>query len=136
MSEGFKPSGFRLESIVGRVVAPAEEKFNGDQTELRIAVGHGYLKDKGTESQKFVDTGTTWVTYIAGKGYGEPLKAFGKGDLIEIAGGPQLVTRNYEKDGNPTGGAVVEARFGKIELLQAKGEATASQSTAPNKGFA
>lgn len=134
MSE-FKPTGFRLESIVARVVAPAEEKIDGAITELRLAVGHGYLKDKGTPEQKFVDTGVSYVTYIAGKGYGDALKQFGKGDLVEIVGGPQLVTRNWEKD-DGTKGAVLEARFGTVVLLEAKGENPNAAAAAPAKGFA
>ena len=126
----FKPTGFRVDSIVARVVAPAEDKFDGNQTELRLAVGHGY-KDK--ETGEFKNTGATFVTYIAGKGYGEPLKQFGQGDLIEIVNNPQLVTRNYEKDGEKRG--IIEVRFGDIVLLEAKGDKPATGGSNAAKGF-
>src|SRR4051812_13009276 len=103
----FKPSGIRASSIVGRVVAPAEDKFDGKVTELRIAISHGY-KDKQTEEWK--ETGTTWLTYSATGEWAEPLREFGKGDLVEITDAA-VETRTYDRKDN-TQGVQVTARFG------------------------
>lgn len=118
----FVPSGIRGR-IVGNVVAPAEEKFEGRVVELRIAVGHGY-RDKATNEWK--DTGTTWVTYSASGEWGEALKAFGKGDRVQIED-TAIETKTYQKrDG--TEGLAVNARFGTIELLEAKQEKVGAES--------
>lgn len=110
----FLPSGIRGR-IVGNVVAPAEEKFEGRVVELRVAVGHGF-KDKQTGEWK--DTGTTWVTYSASGDWGENLKQFNKGDRIQIDDAA-IETRTYQKrDGGE--GLAVNARFGEISLLESK----------------
>lgn len=121
MTEGFKPSGIRASSIVGRVVAPAEDKFDGKFTELRLAIGHGHKKD-GT----WTETSTTWLTYTASGDYAAPLREFGKGDLVEITDAA-VETRTYEKK---TGGEglQVTARFGNIELLESKREPVGAEA--------
>lgn len=119
----FKASGIRASSIVGRVVAPAEDKFDGRVTELRIAISHGY-KDKTTEEWK--ETGTTWLTYSATGEWAEPLREFGKGDLVEISDAA-LETRAFDRrDGSHDVG--VTARFGSIELLESKREPVGAES--------
>lgn len=119
---GFKPSGIRASSIVGRVVAPAEDKFDGKFTELRLAIGHGYKKDG-----EWTETGTTWLTYTASGEWAEPLRAFGKGDLVEITDA-SLETKTYQKkDG--TDGLQVTARFGTAELLESKREPVGAESS-------
>ena len=115
MAEGFKPSGIRASSIVGRVVAPAEDKLDGKITELRLAIGHGYKKDG-----EWTETSTTWLTYVASGDWAAPLRSFGKGDLVEITDAA-VETRTFDKkDGSQ--GIGVTARFGSIDLLEAKGE--------------
>lgn len=110
----FIPSGIRGR-IVGNVVAPAESKFDGDQTELRIAVGHGYKKDG-----VWTETGTTFVTYIARGEWGNTLTPFGKGDRIQIEDAA-IETKTYQKrDGSE--GLAVNARFGEVTLLEKKAE--------------
>lgn len=113
----WKPSRITPQGIVGRVVAPAEEKFNGKVTELRIAVGHQY---KDRETGEYKDSGTTWLTYAAGGEYADNLKVFGKGDLVEITGDWSLESRQYDKDGETR--QVQTVRWGSIELLERKGE--------------
>lgn len=111
---GFEPSGISHATIVGRVVAPAEQKFNGDVTELRLAIGHGYKKD-----DVWTPTGTTFLTYVTNKDYSAPSLSVGQGDLVKIVDSA-VSTRNYDKaDG--TKGSQVEARFGTLELLEKKG---------------
>lgn len=110
----FKPSGIKG-SIVGRVVAAPEDKFDGKITELRIAVDHGY-KDK--QSGEWKETGTTWLTYTASGEYGKALYEFQKGDLIEVSDAA-IDTRTYTKrDGGE--GLQITARFGTLELLERK----------------
>ena len=113
----FKPSGITHATIVGRVVAPAEDKLNGAVTELRVAVGHGFSSKDGGP---YRETGTTWLTYSASGDYANPLRAFGKGDLIEIVDAA-LSSREYEtRDGEKR--TTVEARYGTATLLERKGE--------------
>lgn len=114
----WKPSRISPQGIVGRVVAPAEDKFDGKVTELRIAVGHQY-KDKST--QEYKDSGTTWLTYSAAGEYADSLREFGKGDLVEISGDWSLETRQFPKQDGSTGEAV-GVRWGNIALLERKGE--------------
>lgn len=109
----FEPSGIRASSIVGRVVAPAEDKFDGKFTELRLAIGHGFKKDG-----EWKETGTTWLTYTASGDWAAPLKEFGRGDLVKITDAA-VETRTYEKKAGGEG-LQVTARFGNIELLEAK----------------
>src|SRR5690242_11976545 len=108
----WKPSRISPQGIVGRVVAPAEDKFDGKVTELRIAVGHQY-KDKST--QEYKDSGTTWLTYSAAGDYADTLRGFGKGDLVEISGDWSLETRQFSKQDGSTGEAV-GVRWGNIAL--------------------
>lgn len=118
----FEPSKVTA-TIVGRVVAPAEDKFDGKLTELRVAVGHR-RKD---QSGEYVDDGTTWITYKANGEWGAPLKAFGKGDLIKITDAA-LQTREFERKAGGTG-LQIDARFGQVELLEAKGERDSAGDT-------
>lgn len=119
----FEPSKI-VANIVGRVVAPAEQKFDGALTELRVAVGH---RRKDQQTGEYVDDGTTWVTYKANGEYGKPLQAFGKGDLVKIVDG-DIRTREFERKAGGTG-LQVDVRFGTIELLEAKGEREAAGDT-------
>jgi hypothetical protein len=120
----FKPTGIRASSIVGRAAAPAEDKLDGKITELRLAIGHGY-KDKQTGEWK--DTGTTWLTYTASGDWAQALKSVGKGDLVEISDA-SVETRTFtRKDG--TEGLGVQARFGNLEILEAKGEGAKSSES-------
>lgn len=110
----FKPSKINA-NIIGRAAAPAEKKFNGDLTELRIAVGH-----RKQTNGEWVDNGTSWVTYKANGEYGAALDAVGKGDLVEIVDAA-LEAREYEsKSGNK--GLALEARFGKLNILERKSD--------------
>lgn len=107
-------------TIVGNVVAPAEEKFDGNLTELRVAVNK---RKKDRDTGEWVDNGTDWYTYKASGEYGAPLKQFGKGDQIRIKEGV-LETREYaKKDGNS--GLALDVRFGEVELLESKAAASA-----------
>lgn len=118
----FKPTRISPQGVVGRVVAPAEDKFDGKLTEIRLAIGHGY-KDK--QSGEWKDTGTTWLTYAASGDYAAPLKAAGKGDLVEITGDWSLETREYpKKDG--TTGLGVTVKFGDFAVIDSKSDAVAS----------
>lgn len=118
----FKPSKIQASSIVGRAVAAPEEKFDGELVELRIAVGH--RKKSGDE---YVDNGTTWLTYKANGEYATPLKAVGKGDLVEITDAV-IESREYQKDGETR--SALEARFGSLEILERKGEGQKPAATA------
>lgn len=111
----FKPSKIVAESIVGRAVAAAEDKFEGALTELRIAVGHRKPDGNGG----YEDAGTTWLTYKASGEYAAPLKAVGKGDLIEITGA-NIESREWESNGEKR--SALEARFGTLTILERKGE--------------
>lgn len=108
-------------TIVGNIVAPAEEKFDGNLTELRVAVNK---RKKDRDTGEWVDNGTDWITYKASGEWGAPLKQFGKGDRIRITDAV-LETREFEKrDGNS--GLALDARFGTVELLEAKGDRPAA----------
>lgn len=114
----FKPTGIRIDSLVGRATGPAEDKFNGQVTELTVAVGHGYKDQKNNGEWK--ETGTTFVTYSASGDWANALRQVGKGDLVEITDAA-LETRKYTKtDGGD--GFAVSARFGSLEILERKGE--------------
>jgi single-stranded DNA-binding protein len=127
----FKPSGIRVSSIVGTVVAPAEEnRFNDEVKELRIAVNHGY-KDKKTDEWK--QTSTTWITYSAYGEFGQALGEFQKGDQVEISDAA-LETRTYEKkDGGE--GIAITARYGNIDLVSRKETAGADGFVPAGGGF-
>lgn len=95
----FIPSGIGSKfGVVGNVVAPAEDKFDGKLTELRIAVGHGYKKDGA-----WVDTSTTFLTYQASGEYAEPLKAAEKGDRVAITGNWSLETKPFKRNDGSEG---------------------------------
>ncbi len=114
----WKPSKISPAGIVGRVVAPAESKFDGKVTELRIAVGHSY---KDRETGEYKDSGTTWLTYSAAGSYADALTDFGKGDLVEITGDWSLETRQYTtREGEERNATTV--RWGEIALLERRGE--------------
>ncbi len=114
----WKPSKISPAGIVARVVAPAESKFDGKFTELRLAVGHQY---KDRETGEYKDSGTTWLTYAAGGDYAATLTEFVKGDLVEITGDWSLETRQYNtKEGDLR--SAVTVRWGQIDLLEHKGE--------------
>lgn len=110
----FKPSKIQASSIVGRAAADPEEKFDGQLVELRIAVGH-----RKKDGDEYVDNGTTWLTYKANGEYATPLKAVGKGDLVEITDAV-IESREYQKNGETR--SALEARFGSLEILERKGE--------------
>jgi single-stranded DNA-binding protein len=111
----FKPSKIQVSSLVGRAVAGAEEKFDGQLAELRIAVGHRKPDGNGG----YEDAGTTWVTYKASGEYAASLKAVGKGDLVEITDAI-LASREWESNGEKR--SALEARFGTLTILERKGE--------------
>lgn len=119
---GFKPSGIRASSIVGRVVAPAEDKFDGKFTELRLAIAHGYKAADGWK-----ETGTTWLTYAASGEWADALREFGKGDLVEITDA-SIETKTYERKAGGEG-LQVTARFGTIELLESKREPVGAEAS-------
>lgn len=125
----WKPSRISPDGIVARVVAPAEDKFDGKVTELRLVVGHQY-KDRNTGEYK--DSGQTWLTYSAAGEYADNLRSFGKGDLVEITGSWSLETRQYT-DKNAVQQNAVGVRWGNIELLERKGEGR--QAEDQNSGF-
>lgn len=123
----FKPSGISPKGIVGRVVADAEEKFNGSVTEIRLAIDHGY-KDK--TSGEWRKTSTTWLTYSAAGAYAGPLSVASKGDLVEISGDWALETREYDrKDG--TKGLQVTARYGDFEVIEFKRDSEQNDGFVP-----
>lgn len=111
----FKPSRIQVASLVGRAVAGAEEKFDGQLVELRVAVGHRKPDGNGG----YEDAGTTWLTYKASGEYAAPLKAVGKGDLVEITEAV-LESREYTSNGEKR--SSLEARFGTLTILERKGE--------------
>lgn len=110
-------------TIVANVVAPAEEKFDGNLVELRLAVGS---RRKNRDSGEYEDGPTTWVTYKANGEFGTPLKAFGKGDRIRITDA-NLEAREYAKKDGSTGLAL-DARFGEVELLESKAEKASAET--------
>jgi len=119
----FKPSKIQVSSLVGRAVAGAEEKFDGQLVELRIAVGHRKPDGNGG----YEDAGTTWLTYKASGEYAAPLKAVGKGDLVEVTDAV-LESREWESNGEKR--SALEARFGTLTILERKGEGKGG-NTAP-----
>ena len=119
----FKPSKIQVSSLVGRAVAGAEEKFDGQLVELRIAVGHRKPDGNGG----YEDAGTTWLTYKASGEYAAPLKTVGKGDLVEVTDAV-LESREWESNGEKR--SALEARFGTLTILERKGEGKGG-NTAP-----
>lgn len=119
MSEGFVPSGIGVKfGVVGNVVAPAEDKFDGKLTELRIAVGHGY-KDK--QDGTWHDTSTTYLTYQASGEYAAPLHEAEKGDRVQISGNWSLETKPFSrKDG--TEGLGITVSYGDFAIIDRKAD--------------
>ena len=127
----WKPSKISPAGIVGRVVAPAESKFDGKVTEVRLAVGHSY---KDRETGEYKDSGTTWLTYAAAGEYAQVLTEFGKGDLVEITGDWSLETRQYTtRDGDER--SAVTVRWGQIDLLERKGEGREAVAAVAQDGW-
>lgn len=120
----FIPSGIGSKfGVVGNVVAPAEDKFDGALTELRIAVGHGYKKDGG-----WVDTSTTYLTYQATGDYALPLKEAEKGDRVAITGNWSLETKPFTRnDGSE--GLGITVKFGDFAILDRKADRKPSGDT-------
>jgi single-stranded DNA-binding protein len=109
--------------IVGNVVRPAEDKFDGKQTELSIAVSRNYQKDG-----EWVSTPTVYYTLIASGTHAAPLKTVGTGDTVRVDDA-QFEIREYDKkDGGK--GYVNELRFGTLTVVKRKGDG-APAATAP-----
>lgn len=108
--------------IVGNVVAPAEDKFDGKQTELRIAVARNYQKDG-----EWVSSPTVYYTVIASGQYADALKTVGKGDKVRVDDAQFEIREWDRKEGGK--GYTNELRFGTLTVVSTakpKEEAAAS----------
>jgi hypothetical protein len=113
--------------IVGNVVRPAEDKFDGKQTELSIAVSRNYQKDG-----EWVSTPAVYYTLIASGTHAAPLKTVGTGDTVRVDDA-QFEIREYDKKDNAGKGYVNELRFGTLTVVKRKGDgapAAAAPATA------
>lgn len=101
--------------IVGNATREAEDKFDGKQTELRVAVARNYQKDGEWKS-----TPTVYYTVIASGDHAGALRQVGKGDKIRVDDA-QYEPREYDKkDG--TKGISHELRFGTVTVLKKAGQ--------------
>lgn len=115
--------------IVGNVVRPAEDKFDGKQTELSIAVARNYQKDG-----EWVSSPTVYYTVIAsgnsasGQAAIAALKTVSTGDTVRVDDA-QFEIREYDKkDGGK--GYVNELRFGTLTLVKQKADAAPAAAPA------
>lgn len=126
----FKPSRATV-NVVG-TVGRVEQKFDGQLTEVSIAVNKGY-KDKNT--QQWVDTGTDWYTFITRGDWQANVAALNLqgGDRVEVTDA-KLEHREYEKrDGSP--GIACELNFGEIVVLERKADRQQASGGSEGGGF-
>lgn len=112
----------------GRVVADPEVKTfdnGGSNVSLPIYVNHR-RKD---QSGEWADAGTSRITYIASGEYGEALKQFKKGNIVQVTDAATQAREFERKDG--TKGLAIEARFGTIELINEGGAAQEAPAKDP-----
>lgn len=79
--------------------------------EIPIPINEGYKKDG-----EFVQTGTTWYTYVAAGSGVELIEDIRKGDKIRIDGAKQEVREYKSKAGEDKLG--ISLRFGTITVLE------------------
>lgn len=106
--------------IVGNVVRPAEDKFDGKQTELSIAVSRNYQKDG-----EWVSTPAVYYTAIASGDYANALKTVATGDTVRVDDA-QFEIREFDKQ-DGTKGHVNELRFGALTVVKRKADSAQSQ---------
>lgn len=124
----FKPSRAEI-SIVGNV-GQVQQKFDGAQTEVSIAVTKGY-KDKTTD--QWVDKGTDWYTFITRGDWQSSVAGIESGDRVEVTGA-KLEQRLYLKnDGQP--GVANELNYGEITVLERKADRQPVGASSGPSGF-
>ncbi len=107
-------------SIVGWAAADAAPpKYDTDGSkgliEIRVPVNEGYKKEG-----EFVQTGTTWYSYVGGGEFAENVLAgVKKGDKVRIDNAKQEVREYTDKEGNVKMG--ITLRFGDFTVLESKG---------------
>lgn len=111
----FEPSRATI-TIVGNV-GRIEQKFDGQLTEVSVAVSKGY-KDKNT--QQWVDQGTDWYVFITRGEWQSSVASISSGDRVKIEDA-KLEHREYQKN-DGTHGVRYELTFGTITVLEAKAE--------------
>lgn len=107
-------------TLVGYAAGPAKPPaYDKDGSkgilELSIPINEGYKKDG-----EFVQTGTTWYSYVAGGDYANALRAINKGDKVRVDDAKQEVREYTNKDEKTVRG--ITLRFGKIQVIQAKND--------------
>lgn len=110
--------GARIKYVVGTAAANAEDKFDGQQTELRILLDTGY-KDKKNNGE-WVKTGTNAYTVIASGDAAAALRTVGKGDRVRVDDAAQEIREHKKQDGST--GYSVELRFGTLTVVKRKGD--------------
>jgi hypothetical protein len=108
--------GITVDNIVGTAVAAAEDKFDGQQTEVRIATNFGYYKDKQNK-QDWTETGTKFFSIIARGDYANALRGIGAGDVVRVDDA-NLEFRQYTKDGQER--EVAQLTFGTVTVVKKK----------------
>lgn len=109
--------------IVGNATRPAEDKFDGKQTELSVAVARRYQKDG-----EWVSAPTVYYTVIASGQYAEALKLVGKGDTVRVDDASYEPREYDKKDG--TKGISHELRFGTLTIVKKKEDAAPAAAPA------
>lgn len=81
--------------------------------EISIPINEGYKKDG-----EFIQTGTTWYTYVATADFIAEHFPVKKGDKVRIDGAKQEVREYTTKDGETKLG--ISLRFGDVSILESK----------------
>lgn len=92
--------------------------------ELPIPVNEGYKKDG-----EFIQTGTTWYTYVAAGSGANIIRDIPKGSKVRIDDAKQEVREYNDREGNPKLG--ISLRFGTVTVLgqgDASGDADDAES--------